>query len=631
MSIETIQNVLENYVNGNKNAEIDTNLLGPESVRLGEMINQVIKEKNENEDQKNFFYDVVMKIPVPIAIMDPSLNIVDANDDLVEISGTSKERFCKLDLQNFYREFKIELMEGNGVKKALETKSRVEGIFHMTFKGDVKIMEAHTIPLLDEYGKIRNFNLVFIDVTESARTIDYIEAEVSNVAYDLNCIAEGRLEELRLEVGEADEYTGEVRKQFLEITSNVRLVNETLHNLVADIHKLVVAGNDGRLEFRADSSGYKGAYTGLIEGTNDLLKSVAVPVNEAMDICNHYADADFTARFSDDIKVKGDFLKFKESLNNIGINVAETLNVTNKVTGQVAANSTEVVKGTNEVAKAAEGVANTSQKTADLTKELNASIENINSQISDLSASNEEIASTSQEVFNAANHVVEIGKEAQNLGKDANKKMENVEKIASESVNEIHELTEKIKEVSNVVKLINDITSQINLLALNAAIEAARAGEHGRGFAVVAGEVKNLAAEARAATGSIESVVSAVQSSSEKTASAITSANQEIVNGVDSVTKAIEALNTIITNAGQVSNDIGEITKAIEDQAKISNNVVQSVEEGTAKTKEVQKESEELAALAEEASASVEEIGSAIQEVNALIKNLEEANSKFKY
>ena len=631
MSIESIQTVLENYVNGNKNAKVDTKLLESGSIRLGELINRIIEEKNERNEWADFLYDALMKVPVAMALMDKDLNIKDANDDLVELSGTSKEKFCRMDLRDFYNEFKLELIEGKSTKDALELKSRVSGKFHMTFKGDVKTIDVLSIPLFDKDGKIENLNVVLIDITESAKLIDYIKDEVSNVAHDLNCIASGKPEEIRLEVGDGDAYMREVREQFLEINSYVKLVNETLLTIVTDIQKLVEAGNDGRLEFRIDSNMYKGAYIELMEGTNDLLKSVAVPVNEAMNICNNYAKADFTARFSDEIKVKGDFLKFKEALNNIGINVSESLSVTSRVTDQVAVNSGEVAKGTDEVAKAAEGVANTSQKTADLTKELHASIENINSQIAGLSASNEEIASTSQEVYNAANHVVAIGKEAQDLGTDANKKMENVEKIASQSVSEIHDLTEKIKEVSNVVKLINDITSQINLLALNAAIEAARAGEHGRGFAVVAGEVKNLAAEARNATDSIESVVSAVQSGSEKTASAITSANQEILNGVESVTKTIEALNTIITNAGQVSNDIGEITKAIEDQAKISNNIVHSVEEGTAKTKEVQKESEELAALAEEASASVEEIGSAIQEVNALIKNLEDANSKFKY
>ncbi|MDD3407956.1 MAG: methyl-accepting chemotaxis protein, partial [Methanomicrobium sp.] len=189
----------------------------------------------------------------------------------------------------------------------------------------------------------------------------------------------------------------------------------------------------------------------------------------------------------------------------------------------------------------------------------------------------------------------------------------------------------QVKEVGKIVKLINDIAGQINLLALNAAIEAARAGEHGRGFAVVAGEVKNLAAEARAATDSIEKVVSGVQTGSEKTAKAIMLANTEIVDGVESVNKTLEALNVIIKNAGQVTHDIGEITKAIEDQAQIANNVVNSAEKGNRMTKDVQNEAESLAALAEESSASVEEIGSAVNEVNELVKRLAEANSKFKY
>jgi methyl-accepting chemotaxis protein len=57
-----------------------------------------------------------------------------------------------------------------------------------------------------------------------------------------------------------------------------------------------------------------------------------------------------------------------------------------------------------------------------------------------------------------------------------------------------------LKQVANVSGSIEAIARHTNLLALNATIEAARAGEAGRGFAVVAGEVKNLAAETRAAT-----------------------------------------------------------------------------------------------------------------------------------
>ena len=57
-------------------------------------------------------------------------------------------------------------------------------------------------------------------------------------------------------------------------------------------------------------------------------------------------------------------------------------------------------------------------------------------------------------------------------------------------------------------------------------------------------------------------------------------ANNEIIDGVNSVNKTLDALNTIIKNATQVTKDIGDITKAIEGQGNISMKVVKASEEG---------------------------------------------------
>ncbi|ADN37490.1 methyl-accepting chemotaxis sensory transducer [Methanolacinia petrolearia DSM 11571] len=420
------------------------------------------------------------------------------------------------------------------------------------------------------------------------------------------------------------------RSEHDELLPAIILMMKSVQKIIDEIALLSEHVVNGSLAERIDVNDHKGAYKDVVTGVNEVLNAIVTPLNEAIRVSDSLATGDFSERFDNRINTRGDLQRFRDAINNVGVSVSRAIDSANDISNQVVISSNEVSKGADEVAKASEGVANTSQITANLTKELLGKIEEINHQIADLSASNEEIASTSQEVFNAANDVVETGKEAQNLGNDANKKMTNVEVIAKESVVEIEDLKDKIKEVSNVVKVINDITSQINLLALNAAIEAARAGEHGRGFAVVAGEVKNLAGEARTAADSIGNVVSTVLTSSEKTAVAIKSANEEIIEGVGSVNNAIEALNTIIRNASQVSHDIGEITKAIEDQANIANNVVRMADQGTVMTNKVQKEAEELAALAEEASASTEEIGSAIHEVNALSNQLKEEMSHFR-
>ncbi|WOF16619.1 PAS domain S-box protein [Methanoplanus sp. FWC-SCC4] len=574
------------------------------STRLGNDIAKGIMKPVDSYEFNGAYKELIETLnTIPLNLKEP----LDINLEYIEKIGKGEipEKISK-DFNGGYNNLKINLnncIEGlSGLKEAEEI---------------IRLMAVN-----DYTRKIEgNYQGIYGNI---ASEINNVQARLLNVIDVCEKTSKGDLSKL-------DEFKklGKRSDNDILIPSLVRMM-EALKNTITEISVLSGDIVEGKLSTKADHSRHSGAFADLIIGVNELLDAIILPVNEAIRMSDNLAKGDFTARFNENISAKGDILSFKEALNNVGDSVSQAIGEANKIAENVAIDSNEVSKGADEVAKAAEGVATTSQKTADLTRELLASIEEVTLKISDLSASNEEIASTSQEVFKAANQIVDIGKEAQGLANDTSNKMGSVEKIAKESVEEIYDLTDKIKEVSNVVKMINDITGQINLLALNAAIEAARAGEHGRGFAVVAGEVKNLAAEARAATDSIENVVSMVQVSSEKTANAINNSNNEIVDGVESVTKTIEVLNTIIRNAGQVTGDIGEITKAIEDQANIANNVVNSAEKGTKMTKEVQNEAEGLAALAEESSASVEEIGSAIHEVNELSNNLKTVMGNFR-
>lgn len=95
-----------------------------------------------------------------------------------------------------------------------------------------------------------------------------------------------------------------------------------------------------------------------------------------------------------------------------------------------------------------------------------------------------------------------------------------------------------VKDIDQIAAMVTAIASKTNLLALNATIEAARAGDAGRGFAVVAQEVKALAAQTakalsdiRGKTGSVNDVVTAVQSA--------TSAMSQVMKQVEGISSSI--------------------------------------------------------------------------------------------
>ncbi|MDP2902421.1 MAG: methyl-accepting chemotaxis protein [Methylovulum sp.] len=346
-----------------------------------------------------------------------------------------------------------------------------------------------------------------------------------------------------------DSYNGD----FNILKNNLNTCIDAVNALVADASLLSVAAVEGRLATRADASKHQGDFRKIVEGVNNTLDGVILPVNEAVAVLTLVEQGDLTRTVKGDYK--GQLGDFKDTVNNTIAKLSETI--------------AQVISATYQLSSASGQISATSQSLSQAASEQAASVE-------ETSASMEQMAASINQ--NAENAKITDGMACK------------ASQEAAQGGLAVNQTVDAMKSIASKIGIIDDIAYQTNMLALNAAIEAARAGDHGKGFAVVAAEVRKLAERSQVAAREIGELAE----NSVKTAE---SAGQLLDAMVPSITKTSDLVQEIAAASQEQSGGASQVNIAINQMSQITQQNASASEQLAATSEEMTSQAEQLQSL----------------------------------
>ena len=363
-----------------------------------------------------------------------------------------------------------------------------------------------------------------------------------------------------------------------------------------------------------------------------VIRRITVPLSFATEqLMGQLSSGNFSVTIPENFLKRNDEIgSLAKAMETLTRNIRGLLSQIASSAEQVAASSAEMTASSEQVADAADGVVTSVIRVAQSSSKQVEEVNETSAVVQEISASLQEVAATAAEMAMLAEKTARATQEGQTSVDKAVNQMSDVGRGAQGAQKAAEDLKAGSRQIGEIVVLISSIAGQTNLLALNAAIEAARAGEQGRGFAVVADEVRKLAEQSAEAARQITGLIGNNNANIDQVVVTIDAAISDVEQGVELVNVAGGNFREIGALVAQVTDQVRNISTALQEAAVGSQRIVGSIKEVENLSREVAVESESVAAASEEQSASMLEIAASSQALEKLAASLQSAISKFR-
>ncbi|MFL9997072.1 methyl-accepting chemotaxis protein [Paraburkholderia sediminicola] len=223
-----------------------------------------------------------------------------------------------------------------------------------------------------------------------------------------------------------------------------------------------------------------------------------------------------------------------------------------------------------------------SESIATATRQIAAGNIDLSSRTEEQASALQETASSMEELTGTVKQNADNARQASSLAANASEIANKGSAVVGQVVGTMGDINQSSAKIADIISIIEGIAFQTNILALNAAVEAARAGEEGRGFAVVAGEVRSLAQRSSAAAKEIKELIDTSVERVQSGSALVDEAGRTMTEIIGAVQRVTDIMGEIAAASEEQSSGIDQVARAVTQMDEVTQQNAALVEEAAA-------------------------------------------------